>query len=81
MHQHFAGLRVLRRSELHRNRLASVQLRSEDGVSWEPVVELDGLRFDTLNVEGDTIFAAATPASGAVKIYSLDIEDCFPIGG
>jgi len=47
--------------------------RSEDGMSWAPVVELEGLRLDTLDVEGDTLYAAATPASGGVKIYALDL--------
>jgi len=48
--------------------------RSEDGVSWAPVVEL-GTRWtlETLNVEGDTLYAAATLTMGGAKIYALDL--------
>ena len=38
--------------------------RSKDGISWAPVVELEGLRLDTLNVESDTLYAAATSQIG-----------------
>jgi len=47
--------------------------RSEDGISWAPVVELEGLRLDTLHIEGDTLYAGATPKSGGAKIYALDL--------
>ena len=42
--------------------------RSEDGVSWAPVVEQEGLILDVLTVEGDTLFAA-----DGGTIYSLDL--------
>jgi len=47
--------------------------RSEDGISWTPVVELEGLRPDMLTVEGDTLYAGATPASGGARIYAMDL--------
>ncbi|HEU5074659.1 MAG TPA: hypothetical protein VFU02_10805 [Polyangiaceae bacterium] len=46
--------------------------RSEDGISWAPVVELELTRLDVLNLEGDTLYAAATHPPDT-QIYSLDL--------
>jgi hypothetical protein len=47
--------------------------RSEDGISWAPVVELELTRLHVLNLEGDTLYAAATHPTGGAQIYSLDL--------
>ena len=47
--------------------------RSKDGISWAPVVELEGVRLDVLNLEGDTLYAAGTLPTFGAQIYSLDL--------
>ena len=46
--------------------------RSEDGISWAPMVELELTKLEVLNLEGDTLYAAATHPPD-VQIYSLDL--------
>ena len=50
--------------------------RSQDGVSWAPILELEGMMeetFDVLNLEGDTLYTAVIAGSGGAKIYALDL--------